>query len=165
MAGTCRRLGVLRSHEYARRVLPLLPLNEVPLGIAHPAQWPALLGLTQARRVWIRYEFTSGPAAVSALGELDMLGIPRLHGDNDLSPRREQSGMDNLVLCGTGDLPLLDVEPLCGLTELTNLQLQDWTAVPPTVTSVAKCPSHRRSSRGSIASTRVDGSAWVALDC
>jgi Leucine-rich repeat (LRR) protein len=57
--------------------------------------------------------------------------MPWLLGDNDLSPLRHRTGLSNLVLCGMGDLPLLDVEPLRDLTALTNLQLQGWHSIPP----------------------------------
>ncbi|MFF7476562.1 NACHT domain-containing protein [Streptomyces sp. NPDC008092] len=114
---------------YARRVLSRLPLDTVELHVSHPAQWPAVLRLGEARRIWIGYEF-EGLAATRALGELDQLWVPRLVGDNDLSPLAERPGLRNLVVCGMDDLPLADVEPLRGLTELTNLQLQNWTSLP-----------------------------------
>jgi hypothetical protein len=117
--------------EYARRVLLPLPLEGVRLHLSHSAQWPAALRLRQARHVSIGYAFTDGLAATAALGELDLLWMPWLLGDNDLSPLRHRTGLSNLVLCGMGDLPLLDVEPLRDLTALTNLQLQGWHSIPP----------------------------------
>ncbi|MFI6548342.1 NACHT domain-containing protein [Streptomyces prunicolor] len=117
--------------EYADRVLPLLPLDELQLHLSHSAQWPAAVRLRQACHVSIGYEYTDGLAATAALGELALLWVPWLLGDNDLSPLRHRTGLSNLVVCGMGDLPLLDIEPLRGLTELGNLQLQDWISVPP----------------------------------
>jgi hypothetical protein len=81
--------------------------------------------------VSIDYNFTDGLAATAAFGDLEWLWVPWLLGDNDLSPLRQRPELSNLVLCGMGDLPLLDIEPLRDLTELTNLQLQDWLSVPP----------------------------------
>ncbi|WP_330264256.1 NACHT domain-containing protein [Streptomyces griseorubiginosus] len=117
--------------EYAERVLPRLPLEELLLQVTHPAQWPAAQRLKEARRVWIGYEFTDGLAATSALGELDWLWVPQLRGDNDLSPLARRPTLRNLVVGGGEHLPLLDVGPLRGLTSLHNLQLQDWASVPP----------------------------------
>ncbi|MEU8754160.1 NACHT domain-containing protein [Streptomyces chartreusis] len=116
--------------EYAQRVLLRLPLDETWLRVSHPAQWPALLRLREARHVWFRYDFTGGLGATTALGELRTLWIPSLRRDNDLSSLRGRTSLTNLVLC-CDDLPLVDVEPLRGLTNLTNLQLEGWTSVPP----------------------------------
>nr|WSY51475.1 NACHT domain-containing protein [Streptomyces sp. NBC_00886] len=117
--------------EYARRVLLPIPLEGVQLRLSHAAQWPAAVRLRQARHVSIGYEFTDGLAATAALGELHLLWMPWLRGDNDLSPLRHRTGLSNLVVCGMGELPLLDIEPLRDLTELTNLQLQGWLSIPP----------------------------------
>ncbi|MFC8668535.1 NACHT domain-containing protein [Streptomyces sp. NPDC057199] len=117
--------------EYARQVLARLPLAQEFIHVTHPAQWPALLGLRQARRIWIRYELTSGLAATSELGELDRLWITRLRGDTNLSPLARRSRLENLVLNGREDLPLPNLESLRDLTALVNLQLQSWSALPP----------------------------------
>ncbi|MET8974085.1 NACHT domain-containing protein [Streptomyces sp. NPDC004539] len=116
--------------EYADRVLARLPLDTTWLRVRHPAQWSALTRLRQARRVDISYPFTSGLRATEELGELETLWMPHLVGENDFSPLRNRTSLQNLVLCCDDALPLVDTRPLDGLTGLTNLQLEAWGSLP-----------------------------------
>ncbi|GAQ54359.1 NACHT domain-containing protein [Streptomyces acidiscabies] len=115
--------------EYADRVLTRLPLDRHLLKLQHPAQWPALVRLPQARHIWIQYNFTAGLRTVLDLPPLNGLWIMSLKGDNDLSPLRDRTELRHLSLW-CNDRPLIDVEPLRGLTNLTLLQLGGWPSLP-----------------------------------
>ncbi|MER5934501.1 NACHT domain-containing protein [Streptomyces sp. NPDC002054] len=113
---------------FARAVLRRLPLRDVWLSLTHPTQWEVLLTLPEARKVAVQYPFTRGLGATAELGELDLLWVPGLRGDNDLSPLAKRPGLTNLSVWG--NVPLLDLGPLHDLPLLFNLQLQDWQSFP-----------------------------------
>ncbi|MFJ7153730.1 NACHT domain-containing protein [Streptomyces sp. NPDC101118] len=114
--------------EYARRVLRRVRLEQVRLSMTHPTQWEALLSLPEARRVAVKYPFTRGLGATEELGELNLLWVPQLRGDGDLSPLAGHPGLTNVSIWG--DVPLEDLRPVRELADLRYLQLQEWPTFP-----------------------------------
>ncbi|MFI5864816.1 NACHT domain-containing protein [Streptomyces sp. NPDC051546] len=115
-------------HAYAGRVLQRLPLETVWLSLNHPTQWQPLLSLPAARRVAVQYPWTRGLAAMAELGELDLLWVPNLRADNDLSALRQRPELTSLSVWG--NVPLRDIGPVRDLPLLTSLQLQQWSSFP-----------------------------------
>ena len=114
--------------EYARRVLSNLPLEETFLKLTHSSQWPELSNLTNVRRLWIQYPFTSGLDPFANMPALEWLWLTRGIEDNDLSALRHQPTLSNLVLLNGTTLE--DASPIAALSGLTNLQIQGWESLP-----------------------------------
>lgn len=114
--------------EYAYRVLAKLSFNEIFLKFVHPSQWPELMSLPAARRLWFQYRFASGLHPIASMPSLDWLWITDGIEGNDLTPLRRQSGLRNLVLLGGAVLD--DPSSIAGMTELTNLQMESWESIP-----------------------------------
>ncbi|MFD6873026.1 MULTISPECIES: NACHT domain-containing protein [unclassified Streptomyces] len=115
-------------HDYARRVLSRIALDEIWLSLTHAAQWQAMPLLPHARRIAVHYPFARGLAAFKEMGELDGLSVTDLRDDADLAPVASFTGLT--ALDAWGNVALRDTGPLGELPDLEFLQLLNWNTCP-----------------------------------